>query len=53
MNATSSRSSGVAFWSWIRQPRRDAASWSFARASTVTASGTTPATSQTTTSPVA
>jgi hypothetical protein len=50
MNATSSRSSGDAFRSITRQRWRRAASWSRASASTVTASGPTPLTSQRTTS---
>ena len=46
MNATSSSSSGDAWRSRTWHPQRLAASWSRASASTVTASGSTPSTSQ-------
>ena len=52
MSSTRSSSRSDAFRSVTLQPRRQAASCSRARASTVTASGSTPATSQTTVAPL-
>jgi len=51
MSSTSSTSAGDALQRQIEQPRLVAASCNLASASTVTASGSTPATSQRTTSP--